>query len=275
MEEIILNKAIEFNEFVGSLEGDWVFRGQSNSSWKIETSILRFFSDSDALLGVNTKHYYLQAEEASLKEFRSTAPLYLSHLPGQDDYLGWFSVMQHYGVPTRLLDVTCSPFVALFFAMESGVGDAAVYCIKPSYLSELDEHEYLNSGNYDEFIRDGLQGDYRVSLYSPSWSSERSFQQQGLFLVPNTFTNSFTALLSNYGNGNGHLFKITIPSCLRMEFIRSLIDMNITSSTLYPSLEGYSRSIRNLLLHYLSGAKDDVKYMPNKWFQRTPLKLRR
>jgi len=275
MEQIIISEPADFDAKISSLEGDWVFRGQSSSGWPIETSILRFFESTESLIGRNTKQHYISAEKSSLNEFRSTAPLYLQHLPKEEDMLGWYSVMQHYGVPTRLLDVTCSPYVALFFAMDSGAGDASLFCIKPSHFSNLDGNEYLEECNYGEFVTDGLEGNYKISLYSPSWSSERSFQQQGLFLVPNTLKKPFSSLLGNYGEDNGRLLEIVIPKEYRIDFIRKLIDMNITSSTLFPSLEGYSRSIKNLLIHYLSGASEDSKLMPNKWFQRTPLKLRR
>ena len=275
MKKIIISESSELDNVINSLDGDWVFRGQSDSKWKIETSILRFFETTESLINRNTQQHYISAEKSSFYEFCSTAPLYLQHLPESDDMLGWYSVMQHYGVPTRLLDVTCSPYVALFFAMDSGANNASIFCIKPSHFSTLDENEYLDENNYSEFITEGLERNHKISLYYPSWSSERSFQQQGLFLVPNTLNRSFSSLLGDYGEDNGHLLEIVISKDCRIDFIRKLIDMNITSSTLFPSLEGYSRSIKNLLVHYLSGANEDSKLMPNKWFQRTPLKLRR
>ncbi len=35
----------------------------------------------------------------------------------------WLALIQHFGGPTRLLDFTLSPFVAIFLALEKAVAD--------------------------------------------------------------------------------------------------------------------------------------------------------
>ena len=72
-------------------------------------------------------------EERSLTRFRSEFNLYTRDMERPDKKLSWLSLMQHYGVPTRLLDFSTSPYVALYFAIENLApqkdGDLAIYAI--------------------------------------------------------------------------------------------------------------------------------------------------
>lgn len=98
--------------------GSIVFRGQGDSEWDLKTNYERTFVGGD-----------VSRESSMLKRCIAEGHLFVENPPAEDDYVSWLAEMQHYGAPTRLLDVTRSKYIALFFAlmgMEKG-RDGAVW----------------------------------------------------------------------------------------------------------------------------------------------------
>lgn len=89
----------------------WVFRGHKSVSYALAPSVERVAQD--------LPHPWKALEFQLLREFQAKAPLHVptDRLPPAGDKLSWLALMQHYGVPTRLLDFTYSPYVALYFAL--------------------------------------------------------------------------------------------------------------------------------------------------------------
>jgi hypothetical protein len=90
-------------------EPNWIFRGVGNHGYDLQPSIERSAGNSD--LG------WAGLEKQILNEYRCRAGVQLRQPGSAEDEITWLAQMQHYGIPTRLLDFTVSPYIALYFAI--------------------------------------------------------------------------------------------------------------------------------------------------------------
>ena len=233
---------------------EWVFRGQSDSTWGIKSSLYRLFEDFREIFkqyGTNRKKFAKNEHERLLiKKFQANAHLYINHLPSMEDKLEWCSIMQHYGAPTRLIDATFSPYIALYFALEAGYKDCCIFAFKPKHFTEIDT-DIQKTTKYKEYIFDDKKGINNESFfipYEPKYSNERLQAQQGLFLVPSTNYRTFDKIVDLYETDKSECRKYIIPSTLRYEGLTILRRMNISASNMFPGIDGFSKSLRYQIL---------------------------
>jgi len=249
--EITISSWNDFNQKVKTLKyREWVYRGQSNKHWPLETSLFRAFNDIQNLRKQSTqlaekiaKNSY---EQRIIENFKTNAHLFIKDLPTQDDNLEWLAVMQHYGAPTRMLDFSYSPYVALFFSITNGSSDSSIFCFNKI---ELCGGAYKDEKNESIFKNKLLKEDSYLQTYDPKKTNQRLHNQQGLFVVPSNNYESIDEIITNSDHeywDSG--YKYIIPNTLHCEMIENLKKMNITSSILFPGIEGYTQSLRYLLL---------------------------
>lgn len=242
----------EFDRLISSKNyRKWIYRGHSNSEWELESSLHRAFKEAQSIHKLNNGNgktlNRLDHEKVMLDRFKCNAHLYLDHLPQHDDLLSWLSLMQHYGAPTRLLDFSFSPYVALYFALETGDEDAAIFCINHNAIRS-DDDEYFGKNRLEVYSRmmdlSGSKDDPYLFAFEPTFSNQRLLSQQGLFVATNTLEASHERILRDYIVNDGDIVKIIIPAKHRLYGLKRLNMMNINSANIYPGLEGFCKSMR-------------------------------
>jgi hypothetical protein len=180
-------------------------------------------------------------------------------VPG-DWVWNWLSVAKHHGLPTRLLDWTYSPFVAMHFATHDFRHydeDAAIWCVDyrrtnellPKPLRRLLEQEdvgiftteLLNSAAKTLAEFDSLSKDDFVAFFEPPSLDERIVNQFALFSLPSSATLSLSELLTR---SEGSYRRVIIPAALKWEVRDKLDQANITERVLFPGLDGLSQWLK-------------------------------
>jgi FRG domain len=221
---------------------NFAYRGRNDAAENLRTSLHRLGGSAPAV------------ELHLLRNFRKYAQ---SEDVPSDSIWNWLALAQHHGLPTRLLDWTYSPYVALHFATartDLFDRDGVVWMIDyvgaqreaPSALRDVLERQEMNvfTAELLEEAVGGLAGlgdvggaDYVVFLEPPSLN-ERIVNQYGLFAL----MSRAEARLDEWLEPRPDLVRrLVIPAELKWEVRDKLDQANITERVLFPGLDGLSR----------------------------------
>lgn len=231
----------------------YAFRGHSNVDWNLQTSIMRHLPSANL-----TEQKALQLEQIALAEFRSQAHLHVlpSILSSTNDTLSWWTLMQHHGSPTRLLDWTASIYVALYFAVIDHFDkDGVIWLVHIASLDEkmklLDDHSELpetESAIKNEFLK--TNEPHVLMFVNRITQSDRMIVQQGGFSICRNVLGDHGSILSDSLGGDSNFVqfgKLIVPAEQKIPFLRKLRSMNITANSLFPGIDGLGRSVAELL----------------------------
>jgi FRG domain len=225
---------------------DFVYRGVADQSWGLETSLKRLGGE------------FVNVERPLLRSFRKYAEP--GSIPAETLWVR-LSVAQHHGLPTRVLDWTVSPKVAVHFATaeeDHYDKDGAIWCIDvvkarsllPKALRDVLENEYafLFSVEMLDIIEslsefDSLATEYGsfVLFFEPPSLDARIVNQGAIMSV----MPGATLVLSEFLEGHPEIcMRIIIPKELKWEIRDKLDQDNVTEPMLFPGLDGLSRWLK-------------------------------
>ena len=192
-------------------------------------------------------------EHALLRNFRKYA-YNVAHF--QDSIWQWMALAQHRGLPTRLLDWTYSPLIALHFATENPADfdkDGVVWCIdfiKANRLLPPRLRQLLEEEGSDTFTVEMLNGlktlrafdrlarePFMIFLEPPAVDT-RILHQLALFSM---LSNPSATLDDWLREHPGISRRVRIPAALKWEIRDKLDQANVNERILFPGLDGLSR----------------------------------
>ncbi len=205
-----------FNQEVPE-KGRYIFRGQTQETWELKSTFDR-------------KGLKKELAEKMLFQFKEEYQRNGNNLIDDLSNEHYYSLGQHYGLPTRLLDWTESHYIAAFFSL-SDVSNEYISSNGKCVVWALDTSETTWSEENGVKI-----------IKSQRFGNNRIRNQYGLFTLLKTPQSTIEEYVESFDSDNPLLYKFLIPAS---ESIKALIDldfMGVDYSRVYPDIDGCAKA---------------------------------
>ena len=228
----------ELKRTMGSHEPFW-FRGHSNSSWSLQPGYQRLKNPPP--------------ESVLIKKFKQNANLLVSNV-GINKF-DWLFYLQHYGVPTRLLDWSESPLYALYFSVIANPKkEGAVWALRPLELNKfttsipktskfLPSFEDTDLDNYSTESLEASHLDGVLPMAAIATRNNARIQAQlGVF----TISHRAKQAIETIGDGS-HVTKFRVSPNAKKTILEELRLLGVSKFQLFPELSAAGELIKDAL----------------------------
>ena len=247
----------EIEQRIGDQSEALWYRGVGSAARSLQPGLYRHPSISEPAK-------LLELEKSMIVRFKQrSVPYQTRPLNSSWDYLFF---MQHFGLPTRLLDWTENPYIGLYFALTDAgryevngtriySEDAAVWILRPSsWNRKALEHigsqgEILSPGDdaslsgYEPLSTSGVLGVQPVAIHG-THNSYRIVAQRGVFMIFGRSTAPMEQSYQTLRFGQDTLVKLEIPARRIQTILKSLTAIGITDSVVFPDLDGLAKETK-------------------------------
>ncbi len=226
-----------------SEESKWekiVYRGHANKDWECLPKLFR-------------------AEESYNNESNIAADI-LRRCPNDFEGLNRFGKlekMQHYGAPTRLLDFTSNPLIALYFACDDDTqkkkDGAVLLCKMPMFYEDdipieiflenvFPKNKSLLMQVNSEKVECIVQTSNVIGIM-PELNNERIKNQEGCFALFTYSGKKYVKIFNPLEENNCIKEKVIVPQECKNKILSSLDGYGINKAFVYPELENQIKEI--------------------------------
>ncbi|MEO0917311.1 MAG: FRG domain-containing protein, partial [Pseudomonadota bacterium] len=200
----------------GSFNREFVFRGQREIAWELQTS----FDRAQPGTLVEREKFF----DDALRNFAEHLEFDNIPRPPDEQLAG---LAQHYGMPTRILDWSYSPYVAMFFACAGALESGTRPALFVLHTTQLATH--VSSSSEVEMI-----------AYQPN-ANERLRSQRGCFTRLKGDFLSLDDFFSKKRLPERVVTKIKVGKAVVNPALEQLFSMDITYERLFPGVEGKAK----------------------------------